>query len=152
MESVGRELYNSGRSVRNVRPQGLQGLSTESFPGQVGARLRRPAQPLHDCRRPLRLGRQRPDRRDGGLCGHPVASQVVADPLVAIAAVRQHSRPGAGEPLVVDIPDAFERVEGLEAFDLVDSRASEAFLDVTTRAVAMVERPGGDLDRVVLRH
>src|SRR3954452_16298156 len=152
-ESVDRESYNSGRSVRNVEAEGrFEGIRTEPLASPRPARFRAPAEPFDERLGPLGLGRQRRERVGRVVARDAVTRQVVTDPLVAVTAVRQRSRPSAGEPLVIDIPNALERVEGVAAFRLVDPRAFEPLLDVAARAVAVLQRPGGDLDGIALGH
>src|SRR5436305_8765266 len=157
MESVGRELYNSRAlrrkhsrdrhkaSIRDVDTQGaLQGVRAETLSRQVGTRLRRATQSFDERTGPVRVRSEPRDRRERDLRPDPMPGQVPADPLVAVTAARQRSRPSAGEPLVVDITDALERVEGFLAF--VDSGAREKLVQFPPRAIAVPKRPGRDLD------
>src|SRR5437899_3424219 len=147
------ELYPSARSVRNVDSEGrLERVLSEPLPGEVRPRLPGAAEPLDQARSPLRLGREGRDRLGDPLRRDPVPAQVVADPLVAVATVRQGLRPGAGEPRVIDVPDALERVERVGPQGLVDTGAREPLLDLSPRAVSVLQRARRDLDRVLLAH
>src|SRR5437763_1731156 len=153
MNELGRVVYNPGASARNVDAEGrLEALLAEPFPCQMGAGLRRATEPLDERRRPLRLRDERRERRSRGLRPDRVARQVGANPGVAVPAPRQRPRSRGGEPLIVDVADALERLERLETVVVVEARPREAVLDLSPRPVPMLERPCRDLDRVAFRH
>src|SRR4029077_397003 len=99
MESVDRPLYSADGSVRNVGAEGrFHRIVAEPLASQEAARLPAPAEALDQRSRALRLQREGGDRLRDRLRGHAVPGQVVSDPVVAVMAVRQRCRTGAGEP------------------------------------------------------
>jgi len=141
----------SGAVFGDDFPEGdLEGIGRETLPRQPRRGLPGTAEPVDQGTRPLRL---RPERRDGGstdLGGDSVLLEVGADRLVAEAAARERFGPRAREPLVVDVPDALERLERVGPRVVPHAGLREAQIDLASRAVAMAQRARRELDRVWL--
>src|SRR5260221_10833777 len=131
IDALGPEVYNPDRSFRNVESQSrFDGVLPEALSGQVSPRLCGAPESFHQGRRPLRLRPEAADRLGDRLGGDAVLAQVVPDELVPVATVSQGSRPGAGEPFVVDVPDALERLERVVQPVLIDPCSSKALLEI----------------------
>jgi hypothetical protein len=109
-----RPAYRSSRPRRNVRAdRRLDRVGVETAPGEQRSGLRAPSAPRRNRRRalPLRLECGEGGRRDIALDSPP--GQVVQDRLVSVAACGEGLRPCEGEPAVVDVANALERLDCL---------------------------------------
>jgi hypothetical protein len=152
------ELYNPACSCRNPSvamgdsKRSLERVLSEPLSGELGARFWGAPEPRDQRCRPFRLGHEGADRLGNRFGIDPVPAEVVPDPLVPVATVRQGFRPGAGEPSVIEVPDALELVERVVPCVLSHPGPSKTLLDVASRAFAMFERARRDLDRVLIGH
>jgi hypothetical protein len=143
------------RPVVPIRKQGSEGrferLRAEPLPLQLGCGLRRLPEPRSERPRPFGLGVDRVESGVGRLRRDAVRFEVVADRLVAVAALGERRRPRGREAAVVDVADALERLERVGTCRLFDPRLGEPLVDLPARAVAMPERLRGDVQRVRTR-
>ena len=146
-------LYNSAVATANRRSSGLDRIRAKPFAGQVRCRFRAGSEARDDLRRAVALRFQRRERRGGRGRLDSVALEVVADALIAESPFGEGDGSGEGVALIVDVSDSLERLERLGAPVLAHAGAFEPLLDLTAGAVAALERPRGDLDRIgVGRH
>ena len=143
MFSVERAAYRSRRPRRNVRPdRRLHGLGVEAAPGEQGRRLAAPAEAGRQRHRAFVLGLQ---GAHGGRCDiavDPPAGEVVQDRRVTVAPSSERSRARRSDPVVVDVADAFQRLERLPARRFRNARPLEAGVELLPRPVPVRERPG----------
>ena len=146
-------IYNSAVATANRRCSSFDRILAEPLAAQVRCRFRAGPEAGDDARRAVALRFERRERRIRRGRLDSVALELVPDALVTESALREGDGSSKGIALVVEVPDAFQRLEGLGAPVLGHARTFEPLVDLPAGAVAMLERPGGDLDGIgVGRH
>ena len=141
-------LYNSEVAAANRRSRGLDRMLAKPFAAQVRCRFRATPEASDDPRRAIALGIERRERRGGRRRLNSVALELVPDPFVPEPPLGEGDGSGKGVAVVVNVADPFQRLESLGAPVLAHAGAFEPLVELATRAVTVLERPGGDLDRI----
>jgi len=136
------------RLVPGLRKQRLERLGGEPLAPKLGRHLGRPALPVGERPRPLGFRLQGSHRGGRRLAGDAVLREQVQDRLVAVAAAREGGGPPGRVAPVVDPADALERLERVGAGRLVHACPFEPVLHLAPRAVAVPQRPRGEIDRI----
>jgi hypothetical protein len=137
--------------VRKRPPEDrLENVEREALPLQLSGDALRPAELQGEPLRTLPFRGECGDRALDRLGRGALRLEQVPNRLVPEAAAGERVGAGRRVPGVVHVADALERVERVGPFVVFDSRALEAIVDLAPGAIAMAERPRGEIDRVGL--
>jgi hypothetical protein len=140
-----------GAPVRKPSLEGrLECVEPEAFPLQLGGHARRRTEAGDERLCPVGFRLERCDAGFGGVHRRPFRLEERTDRLVPVAPGRERLGPRRGEPQVVQVADALERVERVGPCVLVDAGLRKPVVDLAPRAIAVAECARRQVERVAV--